>query len=277
MKKSVVALLVVLIIFFSLIAIVFFLLNLGINDISSDGDIGASQSEVTSSQDSISSENNSNMSEDNTTSLDDSSSSEEPIEEEPVINIDTSAWNLLLVNWENSIPSDYPVQLAEFENGYQVDARIIPEMRAMFDTALSEGYDLMVGSAYRSYDYQTGLFDRQVQRNVSQGYANEEAIAVAATVVAKPGTSEHQTGMAVDIVTPEYQRLDEGIAQRPEIQWLFEHAHEYGFILRYPQDKTETTKIIYEPWHYRYVGVEAATYMKENNLVLEEYLALATN
>ena len=107
---------------------------------------------------------------------------------------------------------------------------------------------------------------------MAQGMSEEEAYAKTATETAIPGTSEHQTGLAADIVTPTYQMLDAGFADTPAGQWLSEHAAEYGFVLRYPQDKQEITGIIYESWHYRFVGKTHAKLMKESGLCLEEYL-----
>ena len=107
---------------------------------------------------------------------------------------------------------------------------------------------------------------------MSEGYSREEAETEAGIWIAPPGTSEHQTGLAADIVSLDYQMLDEEQENTPEQKWLMENSYKYGFILRYPRDKTEITKIGYEPWHYRYVGVEAAKEIFENLLCLEEYL-----
>ena len=110
---------------------------------------------------------------------------------------------------------------------------------------------------------------------MAAGYDAEEADQKAATVVARPGTSEHELGLAVDIVDADYQQLDEGQASTPVQQWLMEHCWEYGFILRYPDGKSDLTGIIYEPWHYRYVGVETAQALRESGQCLEEYLQAA--
>ena len=135
-----------------------------------------------------------------------------------------------------------------------------------------DGVELMLCSAYRSIEKQQQLFDRSQQAYMAQGMSEEEAYAKTATETAIPGTSEHQTGLAADIVTPTYQMLDAGFADTPAGQWLSEHAAEYGFVLRYPQDKQEVTGIIYESWHYRFVGKTHAKLMKESGLCLEEYL-----
>ena len=111
---------------------------------------------------------------------------------------------------------------------------------------------------------------------VAQGMSREKAEAQTATMIAVPGTSEHHTGLAADIVTPTHQTLDPEFANTEAGKWLQEHAVEYGFVLRDPEEKQDITNIIYESWHYRYVGKEHAKLMKENNLCLEEYLQAIT-
>lgn len=179
---------------------------------------------------------------------------------------------LLLANAENPLPQDWSIQTEEVQNGYEMDKRAAPAMREMIQAAKEDGVELMLCSAYRSVKKQQQLFDRSQQAYMAQGMSEEEAYAKTATETAIPGTSEHQTGLAADIVTPTYQMLDAGFADTPAGQWLSEHAAEYGFVLRYPQDKQEVTGIIYESWHYRFVGKTHAKLMKESGLCLEEYL-----
>ncbi len=179
---------------------------------------------------------------------------------------------LLLANAENPLPQDWSIQTEEVQNGYEMDRRAAPAMREMIQAAKEDGVELMLCSAYRSVEKQQQLFDRSQQAYMAQGMSEEEAYAKTATETAIPGTSEHQTGLAADIVTPTYQMLDAGFADTPASQWLSEHAAEYGFVLRYPQDKQEVTGIIYESWHYRFVGKTHAKLMKESGLCLEEYL-----
>lgn len=179
---------------------------------------------------------------------------------------------LLLANAENPLPQDWSIQTEEVQNGYGMDKRAAPAMREMIQAAKEDGVELMLCSAYRSVEKQQQLFDRSQQAYMAQGMSEEEAYAKTATETAIPGTSEHQTGLAADIVTPTYQMLDAGFADTPAGQWLSEHAAEYGFVLRYPQDKQEVTGIIYESWHYRFVGKTHAKLMKESGLCLEEYL-----
>lgn len=179
---------------------------------------------------------------------------------------------LLLANAENPLPQDWSIQTEEVQNGYEMDKRAAPAMREMIQAAKEDGVELMLCSAYRSVEKQQQLFDRSQQAYMAQGMSEEEAYTKTATETAIPGTSEHQTGLAADIVTPTYQMLDAGFADTPAGQWLSEHAAEYGFVLRYPQDKQEVTGIIYESWHYRFVGKTHAKLMKESGLCLEEYL-----
>ena len=179
---------------------------------------------------------------------------------------------LLLANAENPLPQDWSIQTEEVQNGYEMDKRAAPAMREMIQAAKEDGVELMLCSAYRSIEKQHQLFDLSQQAYMAQGMSEEEAYAKTATETAIPGTSEHQTGLAADIVTPTYQMLDAGFADTPAGQWLSEHATEYGFVLRYPQDKQEVTGIIYESWHYRFVGKTHAKLMKESGLCLEEYL-----
>lgn len=180
-------------------------------------------------------------------------------------------WKLILVNSENPLPSNFEVNTANIGNR-DMDERIVDIVKQMIADAKADGVDLLICSSYRSVDRQVVLFNNQIQEFKSYGYNDEDALTEAAKWVAIPGTSEHHTGLALDIVTPTYQVLDFGYEETDAFKWLYSHCTEYGFILRYPKDKTDITKIVYEPWHYRYVGVEAAKYIHENNLCLEEYI-----
>lgn len=134
--------------------------------------------------------------------------------------------------------------------------------------------DVFVTSAYRSYSYQVGLFDKYVNNHMADGMTREEAEAAALEYSAKPGTSEHQTGLCLDFMTEDMGALDESFENTAAFRWLSENAYKYGFILRYEEDKVETTGYKYEPWHYRFVGRTAATEIYNSGLCLEEYLAL---
>ena len=198
-----------------------------------------------------------------------------PIAQEPEIPaVDTTAWNLQLINWENPLPEDYEAgELTELSNGHAVDSRIYPALQEMMDDARAAGYNPLICSSFRTWDKQSQLYERKVQFYIDQGSDRATAEEQAAVWVARPGTSEHQAGLAVDIVSVEYQVLDEGQEDTPLQQWLMAHCWEYGFILRYPTDKSDLTGVGYEPWHYRYVGEEAAKAITEQGICLEEYLA----
>lgn len=182
------------------------------------------------------------------------------------------AWCLTLVNSTHPVPEGYEPPLQEVEEWYRFDARAVESLEQMLSDARKAGLSPKVCSAYRSINKQTELYDQQVRKQKQKGYGDEEAREEAKTVVAYPGTSEHQLGLAADIVSKHYQILDDKQADTPEAEWLIENCCKYGFILRYPPAKSEITGVIFEPWHYRYVGVKAATEIMENGLCLEEYL-----
>lgn len=196
--------------------------------------------------------------------------STEPTETAPAI--DQDSWNLLLVNPWNTLPSDYTIETATLSNGLEVDERCYADLQAMLKACRAEGLSPVVCSAYRSRQGQEDLFQEKVNSFLSQGYSQTRAEQEAEKVVAVPGTSEHQLGLAVDIVDESYQLLDEAQEKTAVQKWLLEHCWEYGFILRYPNDKREETGIIYEPWHYRYVGKEHAAEIHKQGVCLEEYL-----
>jgi D-alanyl-D-alanine carboxypeptidase len=139
----------------------------------------------------------------------------------------------------------------------------------MIADAKEQGVELTVCSAYRPYSSQKRNFDSSVDSYVAAGYSRDQAVTETMRLIAQPGKSEHQTGLAADIVAPSYQRLDEGFADTEAGKWLAENAPDYGFILRYPKDKTEITRIDYEPWHFRYVGTEAAKEIASKGLCLK--------
>lgn len=196
-------------------------------------------------------------------------------EAQPYIQPDTQTaldWRLLLVNPWNMLPENYQVELATLSNGLKVDARIDEDLQAMLSACREAGLRPVVCSAYRTQATQVRLYNNKIARLRVAGWDESTLLTEAARWVAPPGTSEHQTGLALDIVSAGYQLLDEAQADTAEQQWLMEHCWEYGFILRYPEDKTDITGIGYEPWHYRYVGRETAAAIQESGLCLEEYL-----
>ena len=185
---------------------------------------------------------------------------------------DKDSWNLLLVNPWNPLPEDYTISLTELKNGLSVDSRCYPDLQDMMDACRAAGLSPVICSAYRTQEYQEKLFQNKVSRLMAQGYSETDATAEAGKSVAVPGTSEHQLGLALDIVDINNQHLDESQESTAVQKWLMEHCWEYGFILRYPNDKSEITGIIYEPWHYRYVGREDAEQIHTLGVCLEEYL-----
>ena len=203
---------------------------------------------------------------------------EEPVPEEPeteeVPDISheipvSEEWNLIVVNRWNKIPDNYSMELTELSNGHKVDSRIYGFLEAMIYAAKKENVYMFVRDGYRTNEEQRQLLEERIQLYLSQGYSRESAEKKAQEWVAVPGTSEHEIGLAVDI-NPDYSY---GYTQNV-YQWLGKNAHKYGFILRYPEGKEHITGIANEPWHYRYVGVEAATEIYQSGLCLEEYLLL---
>ena len=184
-------------------------------------------------------------------------------------------WNLRLINLENLLPDGYqPPELASLPNGHAVDSRVYPALERMLTDAREAGYDPVICSSFRSMQKQVTLFSRRTRTFQRQGYSLQRAQELAGHWVARPGSSEHEAGLALDIVDRSYQLLEREQENTPAQQWLMAHCAEYGFILRYPDDKTEITGIGYEPWHYRYVGEKAAREMTDNGLCLEEYIDL---
>ena len=179
---------------------------------------------------------------------------------------------LTLVNFENTIPKDWKVDLVQLNNGQSVDRRIYDDLIAMLQAAKSEGLNPLICSSYRTNEKQEQLYQNKVSEYLSQGYSKVEASDKAAFWVARPGTSEHQLGLAVDIVSTKNQRLDRSQENTVEQQWLIQNSWKYGFVLRYPTNKNSITGVGYEPWHYRYVGKEHAKKINELGVCLEEYV-----
>lgn len=181
-------------------------------------------------------------------------------------------WNLVLVNFENYIPLGYEVNLKEVSDGVFVDSRIYPKLTEMIEAAKKDSVYMVVVSGYRSEKKQKQLMKDKIIEYLRGGQNYFKAKKNAEKWVAKEGTSEHQLGLAVDI------NQNSALCNADKVyDWLLCNAHNYGFIKRYPSDKTEITGIINEPWHYRYVGVGAAKEMKEKNLCLEEYVSFLEN
>jgi LAS superfamily LD-carboxypeptidase LdcB/YHS domain-containing protein len=181
---------------------------------------------------------------------------------------------ILLVNPWNSLPADYTVELVEVTYRDRLETTCAEALQRMLADCEASGYDPMIVSAYRTQEEQDFLFQRKLNGLLASGWNPEKARTEAAKSVAIPGTSEHQLGLAVDIIDSNYGYLDDYQAQMPTQKWLMEHCHEYGFILRYPTGTTEITGIIFEPWHYRYVGMDIAREITERGITLEEYLGV---
>lgn len=178
---------------------------------------------------------------------------------------DNQPWNLTLVNYNHPIPDNYQADLVELEDGEQIDKRIYDPLMNMLDDARQANLGKLpkVVSGYRTQEKQQSLYDEKIAKYKQQGYEDREAIKQAEQWVAVPGFSEHQLGFAVDINGAAYDVY----------LWLQQNSYKYGFIFRYPGNKTDITKVAEEVWHYRYVGVEAATEIFNQGLCLEEYLA----
>lgn len=192
-------------------------------------------------------------------------------QEELVINPE-EMWCLILTNAEYPVPEDYAVTLRDVPGTDQkVDERIYEPLINMLEAMKAEGLSPVVCSGYRTLDKQEKLFNRKVSAYVKKGRSKEESYALARQTLSIPGSGEHCLGLAVDFYTRSYHQLERAFEKTPEGKWLREHAQDYGFTLRYDEGKEEITGIGYEPWHFRYVGIDVARYLKEHNLSLEEF------
>jgi len=191
---------------------------------------------------------------------------------------DTDDWNLILVNNENPLPEDFNVETTEVADGESIDSRIVENWEQWDEKALENSFSLSLISGYRTVDHQESNFNSQLQAYISEGDSEEEAYEKTARYYAIPGESEHHTGLAVDILDTDWMAQGRSLEEEYETQesqhFLEDTMTEFGFILRYPEDKEEITGIGYEPWHFRYVGRENAEFMVGNNLALEEYIEL---
>lgn len=186
-----------------------------------------------------------------------------------IVDTEKVKWNLLVVNMEREIPEGYDPETKEVVgSGYELDARVAPHYEEMYYAGKKDGVTLTPFSGHRSYERQRINYNNLTETYMARyGISREEAKIKAATVILPPGTSEHNIGLAMDICN-----TYDSFADTREYEWLTENAYKYGFILRYPKDKQDVTGIVYEPWHWRYVGVEYAKKIKDSGLCLEEYL-----
>ncbi len=198
-------------------------------------------------------------------------SDEKPVEDDE-LKIDPDDWRLILVNKQNPVPEGFDVKLGNINNTMYADERIIDDIYRMIDAASDDGVDLMICSAYRSYDRQRTLFNNKINKLMGEGMTYLEAYKVGSMNVTVPGTSEHHLGLALDILTGSYTAMDDGFGDTKAGKWLANNSADYGFILRYPRGKEDITGIVYEPWHFRYVGTEYAKDITEKGVCLEEYL-----
>ncbi len=193
------------------------------------------------------------------------------IDNPTIITIDEENWYLTLVNTGYRIPNgDAPDLVYVCGSSERLDSKVAVHYEKMYNAAKQDGVNLAPCSGYRSYERQENNYNNKISFYESQGYSTADAKVKAATIIMPPGSSEHNLGYAMDIVC-----VDEWFEDTAEFKWLTENAADYGFIMRYPKEKQDITGVIYEPWHWRYVGVEAAKEMKASGLVLEEYLGVA--
>ena len=180
-------------------------------------------------------------------------------------------WMLILVNRDNYLPADFTVDLKEL-GGVRVDYRIAEQLQKMIDDAAAAGIVLTPCSAYRNVAEQRALYENKCADFRNQGYGEEAARIYANQYLQPPGASEHHTGLAIDFLTTGINELDESFAQSPAYSWLIENAAKYGFVERYPNAKEKETGILWEPWHFRYVGQVNATAMVSMGICLEEFV-----
>jgi len=182
----------------------------------------------------------------------------------------TLPWYLTLVNADHAMPEIWDVEGVELRNNQRVDRRMYPYLQMMFDDCRAAGGSIMVNTSYRTYSDQEAMVQSKFRKYKNQGHSDAEAMELAYSVAAKPGYSEHQLGLAVDIVSGNQE-----VCTNDQVwAWLAEYCDNYGFILRYPQGKEAITGISYEPWHFRYVGIRAAKIIMDEGLTLEEYLEI---
>lgn len=182
--------------------------------------------------------------------------------------------NLLLVNRDHPLPDGYEPELVWLDGKVgRIAAEAYDAATEFINAAKASGYDIVVASAYRGYEYQKNLVEEDVAALMRRGYSEEDAYEEVYKETMPPGCSEHQTGLAMDLVGKDYEVLHVDMVNTETNQWLRKHCAEYGFVLRYPKDKEDVTKVNYEPWHFRYVGSKTlAKKMMKQGITLEEYL-----
>ncbi|MGP6146635.1 M15 family metallopeptidase [Jeotgalibaca sp. A122] len=195
--------------------------------------------------------------------------------------VHSSDWNLILVNQANQLTEDLDFEPYTASSGEVMDARVAEDFERMIADGEAQGLQFIFESGYRSYAYQEQIYNNVYNGHINNGYSEADAQAMTEDFIAVPGTSEHMTGLALDITEPSIHHLENGLITEfentQEGQWLHQNASDYGFILRYPRGKEGIIDVNYESWHFRYVGQENAQYITENDLALEEYIAILKN
>lgn len=252
----------------------------GCSAIDNEKRINEQVSETTATDQEDSESTNSNQSKEETDSVTEEEKNHLALIESLPENVSTEDWNLILVNNWNPLPDDFEPDLVEVEPDKQIDRRIVNAYENWTAAAESAGHNLYLASGYRSVERQQNNYDRSINQYVQEGYTKEEAVEKTEEYIAIPKRSEHHTGLAIDIVDQEWIAEGNGLTPDYDTQesqkWLINTMGDYGFILRYPEDKKEVTDINYESWHFRYVGEENARFIIDHNLALEEYIELLT-
>lgn len=252
----------------------------GCSAIDNEKRINEQVSETTATDQEDSESTNNNQSKEETDSVTEEEKDHLALIESLPENISTKDWNLILVNNWNPLPDDFEPDLVEVEPDKQIDRRIVNAYENWTAAAESAGHNLYLASGYRSVERQQNNYDRSINQYVQEGYTKEEAVEKTEEYIAIPKRSEHHTGLAIDIVDQEWIAEGNGLTPDYDTQesqkWLIDTMGDYGFILRYPEDKKEVTDINYESWHFRYVGEENARFIIDHNLALEEYIELLT-
>lgn len=192
---------------------------------------------------------------------------------EPLPEVDLTSWELRLVRADNPLDADFVPELTEIERGEMFDSRAVTHLKQLIADAREAGYTVYVCSGYRAYETQSWIWWNHIEKYMAAGMTQEEAEAATRLAVNYPGGSEHQLGLAADLLEDEKQDMEPYIGGTGLMLWLEEHCADYGFVIRYPDGKTDITGVEYEPWHLRYVG-SCARYIMEHDLCLEEFLAL---
>lgn len=195
----------------------------------------------------------------------------EDLKDDGSATFDPNDWKLILVNKQHPIPEDYTFPLGNINDTMRCDERVIAPLKNMLKAASNDGIGLVVCSPYRDSDRQEGLFARKINYYMDAGLNYMDAYNLSSQAVTVPGSSEHQIGLAFDIVCGGHYELDEDFGETAAGKWLADNSYKFGFVVRYLKGKENITSIEYEPWHFRYVGLEAARIMHEENLCLEEF------